>query len=768
MQTMTLQQIADFKIQLSSLIALGETDKAIDLLKKELPAYSEKSKSLVLISGEHNNLKKAIHQNTRTFEQLNVWQAQINSNLLGLIDLLGPADFTDPSTATQAKKHRTGSVMYSIPAKMKKDAERQCIVRLAFDEALLIENFFQDENTHIRSIRRIEERMEVDLVDPNEETAFVIRRLPNSPAEQIVEEDDFTEWRFFVKPLKEGKHKLWLRVFVIVIMNDGQRLPKELVLEEEIEVVTSEVKETEPGTAMKQSGMLLLFGAPALVNEAPQDDPTPKPDHQNIPQAGTLSKITVSKLIPAVSVVALLTVAGWVFYRNTASPGPGPAHSSAAKVENEPVIDPPFSDSSIHPLHTLVIENPAQPKTFYLPSGTTIEVPGNTFTDAQGSTVTQAVTLYFREYNNAAQIIASGIPMSVYQNDGTEEWLQTAGMFGIEAYSGNKPLQIAPQSSVRIGSPVIAEGSFDVWYFDTINGNWLKTATANLPQKETDPALLQEVRRLRELTLRQPAPPAGAVYDKRNELAFVDLDQSCCPELGKSRQRFMYSGDNDAEAPRNNEWIRTTPWFEKKLLRTGISGVYLLQLIGQGKNYRIPVRLAGQNTDPVKDKLRYDSLVKTYNDNLALRREKEKLLESQATLRRQLEVTKLGIYNYDILWKKDDMIALQADFDLQGLSNDGKSDVTVYLITGENRTVVGFPNEDWGKFRFSPSADNKIIAVTPDGRIALFSQSRFNSEKENMLNAQRANRPYLFKLEVQDKRVGSLQDLEHFIQKAAI
>ena len=59
-----------------------------------------------------------------------------------------------------------------------------------------------------------------------------------------------------------------------------------------------------------------------------------------------------------------------------------------------------------------------------LPSGTIIGVPDHSFVDQSGGIVQEEVILKFREFHNAADVLLSGIPMSI-DSAGRKGHLQT-------------------------------------------------------------------------------------------------------------------------------------------------------------------------------------------------------------------------------------------------------------------------------------------------------------------------------------------------------
>jgi hypothetical protein len=82
---------------------------------------------------------------------------------------------------------------------------------------------------------RIADVMSVELVDFNETPAFQIRTITEE--EQFVVTDDYTQWLFMVKALREGKYPLTLKVSVIEQI-DGKDRKRDIVLEKEIFIVS--------------------------------------------------------------------------------------------------------------------------------------------------------------------------------------------------------------------------------------------------------------------------------------------------------------------------------------------------------------------------------------------------------------------------------------------------------------------------------------------------------------------------------------------------
>lgn len=418
---------------------------------------------------------------------------------------------------------------------------------------------------------------------------------------------------------------------------------------------------------------------------------------------------------------------------------------------------------------TVVISKPGKAQTLTLASGTTLEVPANAFVQADGSPVTSEVQIRVKEYHDAADIIASGIPMSVTHADGSKQWMQTAGMFDLRAQSNGQSVDLAEGQTINVGLISEVGGDYDFWQYDEGEGNWdnmgpgapavpVSLSTSNQSMNQVE----QEIAQLRQATVQAPDSPE---QEKGNILGFQDLDVSHIPALkGQNPVLLVYAGNKAAEAPKNNSWIHQAKWFKKKIHATKTPGVYELTLLGDSL-YKIPVRRALSGVELEKAKAKYEQLLAEYKANLALIAQKETMLAEQRAFRRNMSVAAMGLYNYDILLKQPNAIPLMADFDFEGLPNAVRENITVYLIMGEGRAVAALPFYDWKKVRIDLGNRNRMLAVLPNNKVALFPERNFEEQADDIRAAK--GKDYLFDMELQAQEVKSVNDLRALIQQAS-
>ncbi len=485
-------------------------------------------------------------------------------------------------------------------------------------------------------------------------------------------------------------------------------------------------------------------------------------------------KATSNKFfLSTIALLALLGISIWIFSNvdipnTTTIPEEtgGQSLQTAQKPFVKLAVQEPFQNLAT-PQEAVVIENPAQATVLQLTSGSTIEVPAHAFVDEQGKPVTVPVTIEFKEFHDAADIIASGIPMRVRQPHGDAEWMQTAGMFTITGFASNRTVRIAEGKQLNVSLLSNVDGAYDFWYFNEAQGNWENLMPGVTPENTSanvnQDKLEEEIRQLKRATATLPEAP---VYDVKNNLTFPDLDLKRCPELQKMTPLVLnYAGKDEKLAPKNNKWIsKPGIWTKKRLECSNEPDIFTLTLIGD-TIYQIPVRIALQPADLERAKAEYEAKLAEFKANQQLLREKESIIKQQAFFRRSMEIENFGIHNYDILWKVKDAVPLLADFDFGAYPEDMKDLITVYLITGDGRTIISLPKYDWNKFSFSPSSDNKMVAVLPGNKIALFTQSDFKSQMNDLKKA--AGRAYTFKMRIENQEVNSISDLNKWIKKAS-
>jgi hypothetical protein len=107
---------------------------------------------------------------------------------------------------------------------------------------------------------------------------------------------------------------------------------------------------------------------------------------------------------------------------------------------------------------------------FSYPSGTDIRIPANAFVDKNGQPVTGEITISYREFRDAADIIVSGIPMK-YDSAGQTADFESAGMFELVASAAEKEVNVASGKNIEMQFAVTQpESSYNFYRLDEEKG----------------------------------------------------------------------------------------------------------------------------------------------------------------------------------------------------------------------------------------------------------------------------------------------------------
>ena len=438
-------------------------------------------------------------------------------------------------------------------------------------------------------------------------------------------------------------------------------------------------------------------------------------------------------------------------------------------------VNKPFKNINQSP-KTLTHKNAEKPQDFTMESGTVIHVPASAFVHMDGKPVAGAVELKFTEMHKASEIIASGIPMKYIDEKGEVQWMQSAGMYEIQGLQNGKPVQIAAGKTIEVELFSDVEGDYDFWVFDEEKGNWINegpveakeastTSLAAAMEGEVGLERQIQINQLRKRTKKKPIKPE---VNEANKLVFNDLNLDRCPNLkGQKPLVLIYVGNDKSKSPEENKWIRKPGLWHKKTITpvAGSNGLYELTLFGD-KMYQIKVEAAPTALEIDKNNKAYQAELAEYRANIEMLKDTEALLEKQQTFIRMTRVSGFGIHNCDALWARRDLVKLIADFDVEEVPEMVENLALYYFITDNGRTVINLPKRAWKNFRFSPSSNNKILAILPDQTAAVLSEGEFEQQKGEMIKS--AGGEFVFSLDKTGEKVESLDDLDDILEEASI
>jgi len=203
--------------------------------------------------------------------------------------------------------------------------------------------------------------MQIELLDGNRDKTFEIRTL-NNAIQPLADREagKFTEWIFKVMPLKEGTFPITIKAAVVEFI-EGEKYFREIVLEEKVDIVTTQAVTDEPDDFRPSENFNLSPPQPVpvpeirVVQDIPASDvrpldnpPTPKP------KKGGIRKQLGVATVALMGVMALLMVynGGGSSIDSAVDPGPTqpkvannvPTHSDDVPKEDDPPPMPEINE----------------------------------------------------------------------------------------------------------------------------------------------------------------------------------------------------------------------------------------------------------------------------------------------------------------------------------------------------------------------------------------------------------------------------------------
>ena len=410
--------------------------------------------------------------------------------------------------------------------------------------------------------------------------------------------------------------------------------------------------------------------------------------------------------------------------------------TSAAPIEltqtnTRSYIDPPFANIST----PREVFNVNASKGGEFKYGTTkITVPECAFIDKDGNIVKGKVKLAYREVNDPISILTSGVPMETAE--GSNQYLESAGMMEMVAWKGKEPLFVNPDCRISLNmQSSYPDANYNLYSLDTVNRKWVENKS-NLPANQ----LKKEV----ESATQAPGykePNYGALAAKegiikpvkpvvKNKELFqfkFKTDFSQYPELNiYNGVQWEFVGKKDSENPAKNRWVTTATWNEMEIVKRKKNGVYKLRLASGGKVFNTTVKPVFDAQDMEYAEFVFNQAYdkyRTFVDNKKEearqwrlkqerldkeRAQREKVYELTGKFSREFKVQSFGWANLDRIYNIEPQQIMASFIDKNG---DRLPVKTVYLIMDSVNSILSFPSYNLDNFKFDPKSKNSLIVV---------------------------------------------------------
>ncbi|OFY80945.1 MAG: hypothetical protein A2281_12860 [Bacteroidetes bacterium RIFOXYA12_FULL_38_20] len=388
----------------------------------------------------------------------------------------------------------------------------------------------------------------------------------------------------------------------------------------------------------------------------------------------------------------------------------------------------------------------------HLDNGGSIVVPPDAFVDASGESVTGTVKIDFREFHNAYDIILAGIPMS-YDSAGVKYDFETAGMFDIRGYAGNSEIFIREGSKISVNLASFNQGEdFGFYALDEKSGDWQYITTGRSEINVTKKRVLDSLSALGD----KPVKPLK--YEKGGTYLDFKVFYNQFPELKElGSVIWKYTGTVDREDPSKNKWIYREKWASMDLIPyNSEAGQYKLKLTSNQKAFETTISavLIGDDFNAAMEI--FQEQMGMYREKFTERVQKEEMANLQADILRSYDISSFGIYNWDRYMKQPSVIAVKADFKFDAEIPD-KNDIIIYLISDNEKSLVKYAYSDWDKFAFKPDNTNKLVAVIPGNKIAVFTIRDFENINTDEIKAQKSP-VYTFNMKTIERKIEKPED----------
>ncbi|MBI1225058.1 MAG: SUMF1/EgtB/PvdO family nonheme iron enzyme [Bacteroidetes bacterium] len=249
-------ELAKLKQSLRELVTDEGMEAALKALEKHLPSDVPKFNALLQLRARLNEIDNQRIKNVVSNEQATLQYDKLRDDILTFFSALQESDFS----LETAKKANLGGVLYRIPERMQHLKKSKCIVRVAFDESVLKDTLDTEVDVVIEALK-VSKNMEVKLVDEEGDGEYFEISSRSTP-EQFLEQDEYTEWIFFVKPLEIGSYPLAL-IISLVIYENGKDRKKDITLERTINVISEPVPEEAGDHTLRKAGILFALRDPS-------------------------------------------------------------------------------------------------------------------------------------------------------------------------------------------------------------------------------------------------------------------------------------------------------------------------------------------------------------------------------------------------------------------------------------------------------------------------------------------------------------------------
>ncbi len=472
--------------------------------------------------------------------------------------------------------------------------------------------------------------------------------------------------------------------------------------------------------------------------------------------------------------VAVVTTGTFLFFATTTNTNRSPdkkvttVTSSGRYADESPCVKSKLQSIDVSSVKFSI--NPSR-DTILDYNGSLIHYSANSLVYASGNNVSGNTVIRYREFHNAAQIFASGIPMK-YDSAGAVYHLQSAGMIEIFAECNGTPVNVSSGKEIRIEMKTNQpNGSFNVYYLDTVKRNWnylgkdervafhnAKYDNDDLKFKNKPVAITIDTNKL--IVQNHILKPTRPKMVNPKAYSFtLDVLQDEFPELSiydKSRFEVIDAKNSFTTQIYSTEWedaelkeINKGEKYELTLTRGLIRKSFNITPVFEGENFKNAMNvyakkykeynelLKGKIAEEKRKQQKELDEKSNWEKNAILNRKKHKAIENVSAKNsglaaRAFSVKKFGIVNCDNPEIAPKYNCVKAYFTDENGDFIGINQIWLCDLSTKKIYTYDFP--DFKKFRFDSRDKNIVWGITREGKFAYSNVESLSKENINSNN----------------------------------
>jgi len=372
-------------------------------------------------------------------------------------------------------------------------------------------------------------------------------------------------------------------------------------------------------------------------------------------------------------------------------------------------ISPPIKSVDVE--YKILQVDPSSDTIISFSNGTTIEIPEGAFVDKEGNSVSDNVTIKYREFHTPGDVIASGIPMK-YDSAGVVGDFESAGMFelrgsakGEEVFIGDKPL------AVNLAS--FKGGDFNQYILNDDENNWtylgISEPKINLNRERSRKELKKAESDLKQnLYKPKKVNKVGKVFSMNINKGNGTIK----PYMNGLQPLWEFVSSN---VPGGYKGLIKLTEDKYKGISVSMDSTEIATIVITDKNYNdliVRARPVFLGDDYDKARKIYDNVKVKYGNKKSRIKKLTVNVSAQARFKRLMGVKRFGVYNCDVLMR----IPFSQPY-MISLLNDGAPLPGTYNLVTTTAVVPAKVNNGRALTRIRKDGMCLFVTLTSDGKL---------------------------------------------------